>query len=295
MTNVAPDQADGPVDREERRDGERLGDLLRAQGVLNDRQVEEVLRFQSETGLAFGDASVKLGFLTTRDLKQHIARQRGYPYVESKGGSLAAPALVAARRPFSRQSDAIREIRSRLKEAWLGTGRKSVAVVSSCAGAGRSYLVANLAVSYAQMGLPTLVVDTDMRRPSQHQIFGVHNRTGLEAVLSMRDGLHLHRIREIPDLWLLPAGPTPLDAAQLLGSERFATLIESLEKRVEVILFDTPPLDRFRDGEVVAARVRAAVFVTRKDRSMVNDEVQHIRKMVDRGISVAGAVFNPGS
>lgn len=270
----------------------RLGAVFQSRNVLTDKQVEEVLRFQGETGLAFGDAAVKLGFVSDTDLKHALARQRGYPRIDPDSVSLTSNALVAARYPFCRQSDALRDIRTRLKDAWADSGQKSLAVVGAHERAGRSHLVANLGVSFAQLGIPTLVVDADLRRPAQHRLFGLSNRSGLEAVLCKRDGLQLHRMKEVPDLWVLPAGPAPLDPIQLLSTERFGGLIESLEKRFEVILFDTPPLLTYRDGEIVARRVKSAVFVVRKDRANADAESRCVQQFTQHGIRMVGAVLN---
>ena len=165
--------------------------------------------------------------------------------------------------------------------------------MSPGSGEGRSYITANLAVLFAQMGKRTLLIDADLRRPRQHRIFGLPGALGLSGLLAGRAGLTpwcLHCAAS--DLTVLPAGVLPPNPQELLSRPQFQRLMTSLRGSYEVILVDTPPGAQWADASTVAARAGAALMVTCRDRS----SMPHVMKLSDDlreyGVSVVGAVLN---
>src|SRR3990172_1808625 len=166
-----------------------IGAILIDVGKLTPEDAERILRLQREQGLRFGEAATQLGLVTQADIDFAISRQFDYPYL-LHGHSEVSEEVIAAYTPFSPQVEALRALRSQLMVRWFDTdpAHKALAIVSAAPNEGRSFVAANLAVVFSQLGEHTLLIDTDMRNPCQHKLFSLDNRAGLSAVLSGRGG-----------------------------------------------------------------------------------------------------------
>ena len=161
-------------------------------------------------------------------------------------------------------------------------------------GEGKSITLANLAVVVAQSGMKVILVDTDLRRPVQHKIFGLPNRHGFsDAILSPKKEL-VHHLQKtsVENLWLLSSGSLPPNPAELLASERMKELIAGLEAEADLVLFDSPPALVVTDAMVLGTRVDGVVVIndaghTRTNEArMVVDEFKRVR------VNLCGIVLN---
>ena len=121
---------------------------------------------------------------------------------------------------------------------------------------GKSTTVANLAVSIAQSGKSVLVLDADLRNPTQHKFFGVDNGEGLSIAL-VQDQDYQNYIREtaVPGVMLLAGGPIPTNPAELVGSKRMKSLLEEVNEQFDMVLIDTPPIVAVTDAAILAQDV----------------------------------------
>ncbi|TMH13144.1 MAG: chain length determinant protein tyrosine kinase EpsG, partial [Betaproteobacteria bacterium] len=166
-----------------------IGAILMDSGVLSPEDAERILLFQKEHGLRFGEAAIRLGLLSEADIQFALSRQFSYAYLRTMGDKKPlSDELVAAYQPFSPRVEQLRAIRSQLMLRWFDKAeqRQVMTVVGTEPGEGRSYLAANLAVVFSQLGERTLLIDADMRRPRQHELFLLQNKVGLSTVLSGR-------------------------------------------------------------------------------------------------------------
>src|SRR5574340_357997 len=145
-----------------------IGKLLQEAGKLKPQDMERVLKLQQEQNLRFGEAAQKLGLVTEADIRQALSQQFEYPYFPAAEASLNSE-LTAATAPYSKEAEALRSVRSELLLRWFNEGHKTLAIGSSRADEGASYLAANLAVLFAQMGRKVLLIDANMRQPRQHR------------------------------------------------------------------------------------------------------------------------------
>jgi chain length determinant protein tyrosine kinase EpsG len=136
-------------------------------------------------GIRFGEAAQRLGLITESDIQQVLARQFDYPYLQAGEGSYS-PKLLAAYQPFSNQVEQLRAIRSQLMLRWFARGHKGLVIIGVDSGEGTSLFAANLAVVFSQLGEHTLLVDSNLRKPSQHEIFDLKARQGLSDILAGR-------------------------------------------------------------------------------------------------------------
>ena len=277
----------GRVDR-------RIGGLLADQGKLGARDIDRVLELQQDGGLRFGEAALRLGLITTDDLRCAIAKQYDLPHL-LPGEDCINSELVVANRPFHPRAEQLRALRTQLLIRWshAEVRNRVLAIVSPGPGEGRSYVAANLAVVYSQLGERTLLVDADLRAPRQHRIFDVPDRVGLSAVLSARaDRGAVIPVSKFGPLSLLPAGAPPPNPQELLSGHAFASLLEALRTYFDVIIFDTPPARRYADAQTVAFRAGNAMVLARKDRTRLADAAGVIRDLGDTGARIVGTVLN---
>ena len=270
-----------------------MGAVLIDAGKINAEQVQQILGLQAELGMRFGDAALQLGYCTPADIDFALSRQFDYAYLK-RGESGLSETLVAAYDPFTARVEALRALRAQLMLRWFSdAARKSLAIVSPASGEGRSYVAANLAIVFSQLGQRTLLIDADLREPSQHRLFGLENRYGLSAVLSGRASTEtIHRIPDLLDLSVLPAGVVPPNPQELLARPAFAQMLGQFGEHFDVIILDTAPAAATADAQTVAARVGAALVVAKKKRSATGQIRALAQSLVQGRSEVLGAVLN---
>ena len=284
-----------PAARTEQDADERaIGALLVQAGKLGPEDVDRILQAQRDDGQRFGAAGMALGLLRQADVDFALSQQFDYTYLR-RGESKVSDEVVSAYQPFGRQVEALRALRAELMLRWFDgdPARKTLAVVSEGAKEGRSYVAANLAVVFAQLGGRTLLIDTDLRNSRQHELFGLDNRVGLSSVLSGRAGPEaIQRIPSLENLSVLPAGALPPNPQELLTRPMFGHLLRELAGHVDMILLDSPPAADSADAQTLAMRAGAALVVVRKNGSRMA-RVQHVAQSVKRTkCTVVGAVLN---
>lgn len=273
-----------------------IGTVLIHAGRLTLEDAERILYLQRDQGIRFGDAAIQLGLLTQEDIDFALARQFDYPYLV-RGESPVSESVFTAYAPVGPQGKVFASLRSQLMLRWFDNepGRKAMAIISAGRREGRSFVAANLAVSFSQLGQKTLLIDADMRNPSQHTLFGVDNRTGLSAVLAGRCSYDsvMHVVPGLSDLSILPAGaPPPPNPLELLSRPPFPQLLADLAQQFDVILFDTSSTSEAADSQTVSVRAGAALIVARKNFTRgwhvrgVSDTVVHASS------TVIGTVLN---
>jgi protein-tyrosine kinase len=289
--NVLPIEGSGRV--LSRRDN-RIGGILAEEGKLGAKDIDRVMELQQTNGLRFGEAALRLGLITAEDLRGAVAKQYDLPHLLPGNESISSE-LVVAYEPFHPRAEELRALRTQLLIRWsnAGVGHRVLAVVSPGAGEGRSYVAANLAVVFSQLGERTLLIDADLRTPRQHRIFNVPDRIGLSAVLSGRaDRGAVVPISEFGSLSLLPAGARPPNPQELLSRSALAALLAELRTEFDVILFDTPPAKLYADAQSVAFRAGSVLVLARKDHTRLSDTTGVVRELGDTGARIVGTVFN---
>jgi len=158
-----------------------MGAILVDAGRLTPEDAEIILRNQRDEGLRFGDAALRLGLLSEEDIQFALSRQFDYPYL-APGDLSVSKELVAAFSPFTPLVEQLRALRSQLMLRWFdgepgsSSARRILPILSPGHGEGRSFIAANLAVVFSQLGERTLLIDADLRSPHQADIFHLENR-----------------------------------------------------------------------------------------------------------------------
>lgn len=271
-----------------------MGELLVAAGRLSPEGVEHILLRQRENGLWFGEIGRALGLLTDDDVRFALSAQFQYSYLTPE--SNLSRELVAAYQPASPVVEQLRMLRSQLMLRWFANGqdRKGLAIVSPGPQEGRSYLAANLAIVFSQLGERTLLIDADLRSPRQHQLFHLGKRAGLSEVLAGRVSAAeaVASIATLPHLSVLPAGTLAPNPQELLGRQGFSRLLQSLGEGFDVVIIDTPPAMACADAHTVAVRAGAALMVARQDQSSMAQMARFTHSLREFGVTLVGSVLN---
>jgi len=211
-----------------RREHVPIGELLVSTGKISELDVARVIALQKQKRLRFGEAAQEMGLLRAQDVEHALAQQFDYPYVEQRGSTLS-PLLVAACDPFGAKAEAIRGLRSQLALRWFDDRRKTLAVAAPRAGGGSSVVAANLAIAFAQLGERVLLIDANLRRPAQHNLFGIGAVEGLSSLLAGRNAFRdsLRVVEPFATLAVLCAGANPPNPHELLSAVSFSYLIET--------------------------------------------------------------------
>jgi len=293
--NVVPFEAQRPaVIRSDR----LIGAILVEDGKLTASEVEGVLELQRSQGMRFGEAAVRLGYITNNDVRFALAKQYDFPHLvqdfEAKGVQPSTE-LVAAFAPFHPRTEELRALRTQLLIRWYNpqAGRNALVIASPDSGEGRSYLAANLAVVFSQLGARTLLVDADLRAPRQHQIFGLPPGHGLSTLLAGRaDHKAAFPIHGLNRLSVLPAGPLPPNPQELLSRPAFSALMKDMQSLYDVVILDTPPARKYADAQSIAYRAGDALVVVRKDHTPVAAISKVAKELAGTGARVVGTTLN---
>jgi receptor protein-tyrosine kinase len=274
-----------------------LGAILIDGGQLNPEDAERILLYQKEHNLRFGEAAMRLGLISEADIQYALSRQFAYAYLRTKPGEPhpLSDELVAAYQPFSSRVEQLRAIRSQLMLRWFDRSeeRQVLTIVGAERGEGRSYLAANLAIVFSQLGERTLLVDADLREPRQHYLFHLENQLGFSTLLAGRSREEgIVRIPDLAGLSVLPAGPTPPNPLELLNRLNFDEFMIQAKGAYDVVIVDTPALSSGEDAAMIAVRTGAALAVARSGSTRVADFANLVQGLMDAGVAVVGSVLN---
>lgn len=272
-----------------------IGDIIRQAHNLSSDQVGQVLAYQREHGVKFGEAAVALGLIKREDVLWALSQQFRYAY-SADGSENISPELVVASRPFGDEAESFRDIRSHLISGVFSPTetKRALAIVSPNVGDGKSFFAANLAVGFSQLGGRTLLVDADMRTPRQQEIFGIDNATsGLSSVLSGRAESNVIRpVDELPSLYVMPVGIVPPNPLELVQGPAFGLLMSELLLKFDYVVVDTPAAVHGSDARVIASKCGAALLVGRRGGSQINASKALVDAMAKMQVRIAGAVMN---
>jgi chain length determinant protein tyrosine kinase EpsG len=271
-----------------------IGSILVEQGRIGQQDVEEIQRFATQSSIRFGDAALQLNLLTQNDIDVALAQQFNYPVLARGGLDGVADDVIAAYLPQSELVEPLRALRSQLTLRWVnGVGRRVLAITSPGRGEGRSWLAANLATVFAQMGERVLLIDADMRHPRQHTLFKLNNSIGLSALLTGRAGREVvARIHPQLRLFVLPSGLLPPNPQELLGRPVFEVVLTSFSEQYDLVILDTPAACEAADAQILAARAGAALMVARRNHTMHSELSVAMQNLVQSGVGVLGSVIS---
>jgi non-specific protein-tyrosine kinase len=203
--------------------------------------------------------------------------------------------LVTLANPRSAVAEAYRTLRTNVQLSSIDEALRTLLVTSAGPDEGKSTTLANLGVAFAQAGHRTILVDSDLRRPSLHALFGIPNDRGLTTMLLQDDAPAPLVETPIEGLRLLPSGPVPPNPSELLASRRLEGAIARLVGDADLVLFDSPPALAVSDAAVLSRRVDGVVLVVSAGRTR-REHAARARQVLERaGARLLGVVLTNAS
>lgn len=195
--------------------------------------------------------------------------------------------------PKSNISESYRSIRTSLLLSSANSKIKTFAISSPLPQEGKSVTVSNIAVTFAQTGKTVLIVDTDLRKPKQHEIFKIKNQNGLCDFLSGNSGADdLVKKTQIPNLFLINSGSEPSNPLELLGSKKLTDFLESVKEHFDYVFFDTPPLLLLSDAIVLGRKIDGVILVVWGGKTSREALRQSSEKLAKHKIKCLGVILN---
>jgi protein-tyrosine kinase len=203
------------------------------------------------------------------------------------------PRLVTLTHPSSPAVEQYRTVRTALEFLAVSAPIHLLLVTSAVPGSGKSLTAANLAVSLAQNGQRTILVDADLRHPSVHKIFGLPNLNGLTTALA-RGGERTDHLQPAPlkELGILTSGPLPPNPAELLASQAMRDLLADLTEGTDVVVIDSPPVVGLADSVILANRVDGVLYVARVGFNSRKVDQKAIELLRSANARMLGVVLN---
>ncbi|MBB6638154.1 polysaccharide biosynthesis tyrosine autokinase [Cohnella thailandensis] len=201
--------------------------------------------------------------------------------------------LVTEADPKSPVSESYRTLRTNIDFSSIDGQMQVLMVTSAGPGEGKSTTIGNLAVAYAQSERKVVLIDADLRKPTEHYTFQISNRIGLSSVLSNQAELgQAIQDTHIPYLSVIPSGPIPPNPAEMLASQRMSKVLEELKQQFDVILIDAPPVLAVTDAQLLSTRCDGVILVM--DYGKVKKDVAlKSKSLLDKvGAKVLGVVLN---
>ena len=280
---------------------------------LTAEDVETIYSAMEPTD-TFDSAALRLGLVTQEMIEDALAEARGLFAEDAAGpiqmalgkirsdrnlvvrdGEPVSPGaqLSYALDPYDLRSERLRALRTELMLLTESTRHANIVpILSPGPGEGRSQLAAELAISFAQLGRRTLLIDADMRKPRQHILFDAANQYGLSRSISLAERPFFQPVTGLPAMHLLTAGPVPLNPLELLSDGRFEKLLSDWRKTYEFIVIDTPPVCQYADGLAVATLASRFLLVSRAQHTQYKSTRETLRRLENTQAKILGAVLN---
>jgi capsular exopolysaccharide synthesis family protein len=229
---------------------------------------------------------------------QSLAKNKKLGFGYGNGRKSAALAsvnheLVSVHEPISSFAESYRALRTSLLLSSAEHAPRTMLVTSSHPAEGKTTIVANTAISLAQTGARVLVLDADMRRPRCHKILSLRNDTGLSTFLS-RD-IRLDSViqeHDIPNLYVMPAGPVPPNPSELLSSIKLRILVSELQDRFDHVIIDSPPVIHVTDALIISPHVDGVVIVVKSNLTPREAVLRAKQALMDVNAKIFGVVIN---
>lgn len=194
--------------------------------------------------------------------------------------------------PKTQVSETFSSLRSSLMLISAHGLPRSLMFTSAMQGEGKSSCCFSTAVALSRIGKRVLVLDLDLRRPNQHNMFGVKNTSGMSDLLAHnKQAADVIQTSSIEGVWFVPAGAIPPNPAELLASPSTRDVLQELQSGFDVMLIDSPPLLGLADAVEISSMAEASIFVMEAGRNQTGHARASIQRLLQAGANVAGVLL----
>ena len=207
-------------------------------------------------------------------------------------GPLGRLAVSPHEDPTSAFAEAYRSVRTALQFSTPTGAPRRLVVTSSAKGEGKSTTALSLAINFAQMGKPVLIIDADLRNPVLHKMLGIENVRGLSNYLSSNMGPleAIHRT-QVPNLFVMTTGPLPPNPVELLSSMKLLSLLSQCEEHFAHVIVDGPPVLGIADAIVLCNQVDNSVFVVESGKTRKGHAKASLKRLHQAGVHPLGVIL----
>ena len=201
--------------------------------------------------------------------------------------------IISISKPKSPISESYRGIRTSIEFSNLDKEMKVINVTSSMQGEGKSTVIANLAVSFANLEKKVLLLEGDLRNSSVHRMFNISNINGLtDILLNNKNFAECVHCTEVKNLHILTCGAVPPNPSEILSSKRMKEFINELREYYDYIFIDTPPIGVVTDAGIISTYSDGCVFVVGSKQCDIEMAKIAKKRLEDVGANIIGAVLN---
>jgi polysaccharide chain length determinant protein (PEP-CTERM system associated) len=251
-------------------------------------------------GLAVFLESLDTSIKTSQDVQRTLALPAlgMIPAIKGEGGKMkkgdrTSSLLISHQGNKSSSAEAYRSLRTNLHFANLDRPLSTLVITSALPQEGKTLTVANLGIAIAQFGVKTLLIDSDLRRPMLHRLFGRGKEPGLSDVLVGSVDLHAAiQTTHIPNLWILPSGTIPPDPAELIASQKMRDLLFQVKGDFHIIVCDSPPVIAVTDAALLATETDGIALVVHSGKTE-EDAVRQTKVLLEQvNANIFGVILN---
>ncbi|WP_294349309.1 CpsD/CapB family tyrosine-protein kinase [uncultured Clostridium sp.] len=200
--------------------------------------------------------------------------------------------FIVEKKPKSISAESYRTLRTNIQYSSFDKEIRTIVVTSSEPGEGKSTVVGNLALSFAQSYKSTIIIDCDLRKPSLHKKFRISNMVGLSDILIGRKSLVEAVNQYNENMHIITSGKIPPNPAEMLGSKAMERLIAELKEIYDVIILDSAPLQAVTDAQILSTKSDGTILVVRAEKTK-RDSVASAKELLDKvNANVLGVVLN---
>lgn len=191
-------------------------------------------------------------------------------------------------------AEAFRTLRTNVMFSNIDKSIKSVVITSAGPFEGKSTITSNFAIILAQVGSRVLIIDTDLRKPKIHKIFGLPNNIGLTNILaeSLPWEEHIFAIEEQPNLYVMTGGPIPPNPAEIVGSGKIKDMVSAIKEKFDYIILDTPPVGIFTDAAIVSTYSDGVILVVSSGNVEIEAAQRAKELLLNVKANILGTVLN---
>lgn len=230
---------------------------------------------------------------TIRQVDQ-IESEMGIPVIAKIFKDSNGIDLVVDKKPNAIVSESIRTLRTNLQFSAIDKEVKTILITSSVPTEGKSFISANLAISFAQTGKKVLLIDCDLRKGRQHRIFSVTSKDGLSNLLisDIANCSDYISTTKVKNLFIMPRGIVPPNPSELLNSKKNAALINLLKKHFDIIILDGAPIAGLSDSLILSSYVDKVLLVSSINYTSKTDLKNTIKSLENVNANLAGCIAN---
>ncbi|KRM94623.1 CpsD/CapB family tyrosine-protein kinase [Loigolactobacillus rennini] len=202
--------------------------------------------------------------------------------------------LITVNQPTSQLTERFRTLRANIQFASANQPLKTLVFTSAKPAAGKSTISANIAVTWADQGEKVLLIDANLRQANIHRMFNIANDSGLTTILTAQKANLNDYIQKtsVDNLYVLPSGPLPINPSELLGSTRLNQLLQVLERKFDMIIFDTTSVKLIADARILASKADGVILVVSQNYASKEAVIQARNALNRAHAKLLGAVMN---